>query len=125
MNLLLQRLHNQYVTGTPLEKAEDVVRWLCAVQSQDFAGAKWSVGQRARRSTDAAIDRAFAVGAILRTHVLRPTWHFVTPADIRWMLELTAPHVHALNAHSSPARSSRPAYVEHASSPEVTGWPTS
>jgi hypothetical protein len=33
-------------------------------------------------------------GRILRTHVLRPTWHFVTPADLRWMLELTAPHLH-------------------------------
>ena len=54
---------------------------------------------RARRSTDAAVDRAFAAGAILRTHVLRPTWHFVTPDDIRWMLQLTAPHVHALNAY--------------------------
>jgi hypothetical protein len=31
---------------------------------------------------------------VLRTHVLRPTWHFVVPADIRWMLALTAPHVH-------------------------------
>ena len=44
--------------------------------------------------TDAALDRAVDQGRILRTHVLRPTWHFVTPADIHWMLELTAPHVH-------------------------------
>jgi len=28
---------------------------------------------------------------------MRPTWHFVTPANIRWMLELTAPRVHAAN----------------------------
>src|SRR6185436_7837388 len=33
-----------------------------------------------------------------RTHVLRPTWHFVTPADIHCLLALTAPRVHALNA---------------------------
>ena len=52
-----------------------------------------------RRATDAAIERAFADGAILRTHVLRPTWHFVTPADIRWMLELTAPRVKAAKAY--------------------------
>jgi hypothetical protein len=45
------------------------------------------------------MDQAFAHGTILRTHVLRPTWHFVLPADIRWMLELTAPRVHALNAY--------------------------
>jgi hypothetical protein len=42
----------------------------------------------------AEIERAFEEGLILRTHVMRPTWHFVTPADIRWLLELTAPRVH-------------------------------
>jgi len=28
---------------------------------------------------------------------MRPTWHFVAPEDIRWMLALTAPRVHAVN----------------------------
>lgn len=74
------------------------MRLLCAVQSQDYSGAKWSVGQRVRNGTDAMVEQAFTSGRILRTHVLRPTWHFVTPADIRWILELTAPHVHRLNA---------------------------
>lgn len=46
-------------------------------------------------TTDARIERAFDQGQILRTHVMRPTWHFVAPADIRWMLELTAPRVHS------------------------------
>ena len=50
--------------------------------------------------TDARIDRDFNDGSILRTHLLRPTWHFVVPADIRWLLALTAPRVHALNAYS-------------------------
>lgn len=99
MNLLLQRLHNQHVAGAPLERPEDVVRWLCAVQSQDYPGAKWSVGQRTRHATDRLVDQAFNSGKVLRTHVLRPTWHFVTPVDIRWMLQLTASHVHALNAY--------------------------
>ena len=48
-------------------------------------------------ATDAVLDEAFNTGAILRTHVLRPTWHFVAPADIRWLLMLTAPRVHAVN----------------------------
>jgi hypothetical protein len=69
------------------------------VQSQDFGPAKWSVAQRTPGAGDAAVDRAVAEGAILRTHVLRPTWHFVAAADIRWLLELTAPRVHALNAY--------------------------
>jgi hypothetical protein len=94
-----RRLHNLRLSGAPLEAPEDVVGWLGAVQSQDFGPAKWSVAERTDGVGDAAIDRAFADGAILRTHVLRPTWHFVLPADIRWMLELTAPRVHALNAY--------------------------
>jgi hypothetical protein len=71
------------------------VGWLCAVQAQDYAGAKWAVGSRMRAATDADVERAFNAGAILRTHVLRPTWHFVLPADIRWLLALTAPRVKA------------------------------
>ncbi len=100
MDIAHQRLHNQRIAETPLARPEDVVQWLGAVQSQDYAGAKWAVGQRANGVTDASIDRAFADGAILRTHVMRPTWHFVTPADIRWILALTAPRVHAVNAYS-------------------------
>ena len=56
------------------------------------------LGLRLHAATDRALDRAFAAGSILRTHLLRPTWHFVTPADIRWLLALTAPRVHAVNA---------------------------
>jgi hypothetical protein len=67
------------------------VRYLGAVQAQDYPGAKWGLARRRRRAAEAAIEKAFTAGTILRTHVLRPTWHFVTPADIRWMLALTAP----------------------------------
>ena len=58
----------------------------------------WAVGMRQSRATDAAVERAFAEGRILRTHVLRPTWHFVLPADIRWLLTATAPRVQAASA---------------------------
>jgi hypothetical protein len=95
----VRRLHAQHLAGTLLETPEAVVRSLGAVQSQDYAGAKWSVGQRVRGGTDAALDEAFSSGRILRTHVLRPTWHFVAPQDIRWLLRLTAPRVHAVSAY--------------------------
>jgi hypothetical protein len=52
-----------------------------------------------QNAADTDIDEAFAQGSILRTHLMRPTWHFVTPLDIRWMLALTAPRVHAANAY--------------------------
>ncbi|HEU4883441.1 MAG TPA: winged helix DNA-binding domain-containing protein [Longimicrobium sp.] len=93
------RLYNQRLAGDPLGTPVDVVRWLGAVQSQDYGPAKWSLGERSRGAMDADVDRAMAEGAILRTHMLRPTWHFVLPADIRWMQELTAPRVHAQNAY--------------------------
>jgi hypothetical protein len=98
VNIATQRLHTQYLLGPRLQRPEDVVRWLTAVQSQDYPGAKWGVAQRTDGSTAVHIDRAFNEGAILRTHVMRPTWHFVMPEDIRWMLELTAPRIKALLA---------------------------
>ena len=90
-----QRLDRQRITRPGRGKPEDVVAWLGAVQAQEYAAARWGLALRmARRASDAEIDRACDAGRILRTHVLRPTWHFVTPADIRWLLELTAPRVH-------------------------------
>ena len=93
IDLAQQRLLNQRLIGAPFTRPEDAVRWLGAVQSQDYPGAKWALGQRTRGATDAAIDEAFAKGSIIRTHVMRPTWHFVMPEDIRWMLMLTAPRI--------------------------------
>jgi DNA glycosylase AlkZ-like len=87
------RLHHQRLTSPRFTAPVEVVRWLGAVQAQEYAPAKWALGQRMRRGTDAGVERAFAEGSILRTHVLRPTWHFVAPEDIRWMLELTGPRI--------------------------------
>jgi len=99
-DLVRRRLQNQRLDRSEFRKPADVVRWLGAVQAQDYAGAKWALGLRAKGLTDADADRALDEGTILRTHILRPTWHFVIPADIRWMLALTAPRVHAANAHT-------------------------
>lgn len=70
-----------------------MVRWLGAVQAQDFEAAKWALGLRMQSATKAAIEKAYNEGKILRTHLMRPTWHFVAPDDIRWLLQLTAPRV--------------------------------
>jgi hypothetical protein len=98
LDIVRYRLHTQLLSQTTLNQPGEVVEWLGAVQSQDYAGAKWALAQRLREPiTDAAIDQDFNAGKILRTHLMRPTWHFVTPADIRWLLKLTAPRVHAVN----------------------------
>ncbi|HYI14225.1 MAG TPA: winged helix DNA-binding domain-containing protein [Thermomicrobiales bacterium] len=98
-DILTRRLFGQRLAGTPFEKPEDVVEWLGCVQSQDPIGARWSVGQRVANCTDADVAAAFDAGKLLRTHVLRPTWHYVTPENIRWVLQVTAPRVHALSAY--------------------------
>jgi hypothetical protein len=92
-DLVSQRLQNQRLSAPDFRKPVDVVRWFGAVQSQDFEAAKWALALRMRNATNAAIEDAFNRGTILRTHVMRPTWHFVAQDDIRWLLELTAPRV--------------------------------
>ncbi|HEX8222157.1 MAG TPA: winged helix DNA-binding domain-containing protein [Chloroflexia bacterium] len=99
MDIARLRLHNQGLGGARFDRPEEVVSWLGAVQAQDYPAAKWALGLRLRDARDADVERAFEDGAILRTHVMRPTWHFVAPADIRWLLALTAPRAHAANAY--------------------------
>jgi hypothetical protein len=84
------RVHVQGLATTPFDDPAAVVRWLGAVQAQEFALARWSVAQRAAGGRASAVDAAISDGTILRTHVLRPTWHFVAREDLRWMLALTA-----------------------------------
>jgi hypothetical protein len=94
-----RRLQNERLVGRPFATPEEAVEWFGAVQSQDYGGAKWALGQRTRDATDPLIERALERGTIVRTHVLRPTWHFVRPADLRWMLALSAPRIQANSAH--------------------------
>jgi len=93
--IFVRRQLNQRLARTTLKTPLDVVSWLGAVQAQDYPGARWALGLRANALTDARVEKAYDDGEILRTHVLRPTWHFVAPADIRWMLALTGPRVMA------------------------------
>jgi hypothetical protein len=98
-NIPLLRMSNQCISESLFERPEEVVSWFGAVQSQDYAAAKWAVGLRSVNLTDGLLDNALAEGRILRTHLLRPTWHFVAPSDIRWILQLTAPRIHKQMAH--------------------------
>lgn len=89
-----RRLSNQLIARAGLRRPADVVSWFGAIQAQEYDHARWALGLRmADGAVDAGIERAFDDGRILRTHVMRPTWHFVTPSDIRWLQELTASRV--------------------------------
>ena len=95
VNQQIVRPHSQL---TSLGQPADVVAHLVAMQAQEFAMAKWAIGLRLPTVNEADVDLAFNSGQILRTHLLRPTWHFVTPSDIGWLLLLTAPRVKQVNA---------------------------
>lgn len=87
------RLASQFLTTRGPRRATGVVGALLAVQAQDYPGAKWALGQRTPGATDRDIEHEIDEGRILRTHLMRPTWHFVLPGDIRWLLTLTGPRV--------------------------------
>src|SRR6476620_5311891 len=92
------RLINQQIARSKFTNPAEVVRWMVAIQAQEYAMAKWAVGLRCVGSNDRDIEEAFNNGSILRTHIMRPTWHFVSKEDIRWMTKLTAPRVHQFNS---------------------------
>ena len=64
------------------------------MQAQAFGPAKWSIAQRLGKVVDADVERKVSGGSILRTHVMRPTWHFVAKRDLRWLMDLTGARVH-------------------------------
>jgi hypothetical protein len=91
--VLRQRLATQRLSSAPLPRAADVVRLLTCVQSQERDHAFFSLALRSRSTTYAAVRTEYDSGAFLRTHILRPTWHFVAPEDLRWVLAATSERV--------------------------------
>ena len=98
LEIAQQRLYTQHISAQTFATPAEIVKYMGAMQAQDYAGAKWAVGMRLQKSNDATVDKAMADGSIIRTHVLRPTWHFVAPEDLRWMLDLTAQRIISLSA---------------------------
>ena len=87
------RLINQQVLYSNMKSIDDIAKKLCAVQAQDYNMAKWALGVRVPGSTNEMIEASINNGEIIRTHLLRPTWHIVSSDDIYWLLGLTAPHI--------------------------------
>lgn len=94
MNIPALRLssHNLH-SPTLFRSPKDVITCMCAMQAQDFNMAKWGVGIRMNGCTDEMVQTAFESGEIIRTHIMRPTWHFVTPEDITWILPLSSERI--------------------------------
>ncbi|TML75733.1 MAG: winged helix DNA-binding domain-containing protein [Actinobacteria bacterium] len=89
------RMYAQKLWSSDVTDPQRALSWLVAVQAQEFAYARWSLAQRCGYPADSVVARAFNEGRILRTHILRPTWHFVAPRDLRWLMRLSGTRVTA------------------------------
>jgi hypothetical protein len=93
MDIVYQRLVNQRINGEKFGKPEEVVRWLGAIQAQDYLQALWAIGLRLQSAVVADIEQAIFDGRIVRTWPMRGTLHFVPPEDAKWMLKLSASRI--------------------------------
>ena len=93
-----QRLQNQQIHAAQATTPTELVEWMGAMQAQDYDMSKWAMGVRLPNQTEGALEAALSNGEVLRTHLLRPTWHLVAPNDIRWMLALSAPQIEKIVA---------------------------
>lgn len=91
------RLHCQRLAGpSSFTGPVEAVRGLVAVQAQELPEAKWALGQRTG-CDEATVDRLLGDGALVRTHVPRPTWHLLARDDVRLVLRVLGPRVHVSN----------------------------
>lgn len=90
--IISTRLLSHQLTAPASRTPRYIVARMGAVQAQDFSMAQWAIGLRAG-CTKNSVEEAYNRGDMLRTHVLRPTWHLVTPENIRWMLALSSAHI--------------------------------
>lgn len=88
--LLNIRLYNQLLSTHDMKEPHEIVSWMGAMQSQALEQAKWAIGARLENKNVKDIDEALNTGKIIRTHILRPTWHFVSAEDIHWMFDLSS-----------------------------------
>jgi Winged helix DNA-binding domain len=93
VDIARQRLRRQHLAEPFAASAVEVIGSLLAVQAENPAQAAWAVAARTSRPDQADLATLLDTGAVVRTHVLRPTWHFVLAEDIGWLLDLTAPRV--------------------------------
>lgn len=98
MNFTAARLKQQKINCQDLSTPQEVVAYMGAMQAQDLEMSKWAVGLRLSNSTKNLIENALNDGTLVRTHILRPTWHIVSGQDVRWMMALTGKNIKALAA---------------------------
>jgi hypothetical protein len=71
------RLTRQRLADADHASPQAAVEDLLGVQAENFTQTVWALAERAPGTTEAGFGELFDTGEIIRTHVLRPTWHFV------------------------------------------------
>jgi hypothetical protein len=121
------RLHTQQIAQQQFQQPNELLNWMGAMQAQDYEMSKWAVALRLSPKanskfnqpspigegkgevkqqnefgiSEAKIEAALNNGELIRTHILRPTWHIVAPENLRWMLDLSAPQLsRTLNSYN-------------------------
>lgn len=102
-DIAVLRLAQQHITRNHHATPKDLVAWMGAMQAQDYRMSRWAIGLRLPGIDSETVEKAIEKGEIVRTHVLRPTWHLVAGEDLRWMLALTSRHI--LSASAAQRRS--------------------
>lgn len=87
------RMISQQLVSPQFEEPKDLISWMGAVQAQEYNMVKWAIGMRLKSGNIKKVEEALTRGDILRTHVMRPTWHIVAAEDLRWMVELSAKRI--------------------------------
>ena len=87
------RLRSQHLVRPYAASAREAVGSLLAVQAENPSQAAWAVASRTQNPDQAELAALLDDGTVLRTHVLRPTWHFVRAEDAGWLLDLTGPRL--------------------------------
>lgn len=91
------RMASQQLANPLFDDPHKLVTWMGALQAQDYKMVKWALGIRLKSANLPTIENALRKGEILRTHIMRPTWHLVAAEDIRWMLKLSAQRIKQAN----------------------------
>ncbi len=89
------RLLSQQVSFKRYHTVREVVAWMGAIQAQDLNSALLAIALRLPETNIQAIIDALDKGEIIRTHILRPTWHIVAAEDYGAFMQLTSPQIRA------------------------------
>ena len=114
MSLSAERLHRQLISRQPFARPVEALRWLGAIQAQDYAASLWALGLRTAGARLADVEAALTDGSIIRMHGFRGTWQHVARDDARWMLGLVGARLVAGNTRRMHAVGLPPKTLERA-----------